>query len=280
MKTRTQSYGFDAEWIWGLEVMDLIATWEWVKQLWQKLDRKAHDERALVLLYTPAAERMAVRALSTFARLCRQTDPERTIFCHWPSSILILEAPPAQNPGLLLLHRAPRFLNLAEFCRHVAQMKKQWRVVMSAPVAEWQPSPEADRFEVIEVPEEEVDYCEQKGKEIIAGLCGESPEPVSFSPVEQILLEAGVLEVVVPLSLLARFARKSPNRLWQELQKGRWAKCLLFTATTYARAPHVAFRGRWLADMFLAQSAGRSEVLLFELLALVAPAPAPERHFF
>ncbi len=275
MKARTKVFGFEAEWIGGIEVMDLLELWKWVKELWQKL---ATTGGPLLLLYSPVAERAALRTLTAFARLSRRQEPERLVQYHWPHHVALLEAPPRNTPTLLLLHRSSRFLNLTDFCRLSLQNQRHWRVVLAMPEPEYQALSLPAGVVTFEVPAEEADYCARRQQEILAPHFGGKDQPV-LSAWEKLLLAAGLMEVEVPVTLLGRSAQNTPAKLVRELRSSRWRDLLLLPPHGSAAAGHIAFRGRWLAQGLAAKTRDRSEVSLSDLIAMVNPVSANERHF-
>ena len=277
MKARTQVFGFEAEWMGGIELMDLLELWEWIETLWQKL---ASTGGPLVLLYTPVTERAVLRALTAFARMCRSQDPERLVQYHWPRHVPWLEAPLCNGNllSLLLLHRSSRFLNITDFCRLSLQNQHHWQVVLAAPALEYHALSLSPGLETVEVPAEEPDYCARRLQEILTQYLGEKHQP-ALSACERLLLAAGLAEVEVPVTLLARSTQTTPAKLVAELRRSRFRDLLLLPRQGSAAVGHVAFRGRWLAQGLAARCRDCHEVSLTDLIDVVNPALANERYF-
>jgi hypothetical protein len=110
MQKPTTNHVFDATSVWGIEVMDPLEQWTWAQKLWQRLSRPGLPLRPLLLLYSPPTERTALRGLTALARISRETGFVVRSFAPEPLSVLPKMA--STTASTLLVHRAPRFVNL------------------------------------------------------------------------------------------------------------------------------------------------------------------------
>lgn len=274
-QTQTQSCGLEAERIWGVEAMDPVELFDWAKTLWHRLCPPAGSAPPLLLVFAPSAERTAIRSLLALARLGRRHAVE--VFFSTPERLPWLEVDPVQCRGLHVLHHGSRFLNLAAWIK-IATELAACRVVITVPAHEYECLPELQRFDVVHVPEEERDYCARQADEIIATYFhAAAPE---LEPLEEILVEAGVAGVAVPLNLLARYLRRDRLAIFESLQSHRLRVFISWPEDPAADNSAVAFRGRWLAEKLAPKIKPGSYSLLAALLAGVDSNIAEERYFF
>ncbi len=278
MRTQTQQCGLEAERIWGVEVMDPLELFDWAKTLWHRLCPPAGSSQPLLLVYAPSAERTAIRSLLALARLSRRHAVE--VFFSTPESLPWLEVDPVQCRGLHVLHHGSRFLNLAAWVK-IATEFAACRVVATVPAHEYECLPEPQRFDVVHVPEEERDYCARKADEIMAAYFhAVAPASLRLEPLEQVLVEAGVAEVTVPLDLLARHLQLDPAALVKALPSHRLRAFIWGPEEPAVNSSAVAFRGRWLAEKLAPEMKPGPYSHLTALLAGLNPAIPEERFFF
>ncbi|MDZ7305299.1 MAG: hypothetical protein ONB44_24510 [candidate division KSB1 bacterium] len=274
MGTRTRQYGLAAERIWGVEVMDPLQQHEWAQRLWQHLHAPLGPPRPLLLVYSPAAERSAIRSLITLARIARHHVP--AVFISTPEGLPWLETDPTQWQGLHLIHHGSRFLNLAVWRKIVAELPA-CRVVITAPDDEYEFMPDHHDFDIVHVPEEEPEYCAHKAEEIIAAYFrAASPSPTPPDRMEEILFEAGTARVAVPLSLLARHLRRDRMTVMKTLQSSRLQAFIWCSEDEEL----VFFRGRWLVEKLASKDKRGHYPHLVMLLDDCDPAVPAERFFF
>ncbi len=254
--------------------MDPLEQHEWAQRLWQRLDAPAGSPRPLLLVYSPAAERSAIRSLITLARIARRH--AHAVFISTLKALPLLETNPTQWQGLHLIHHGSRFLNLA-VCRKIAAEFPACRVVVTAPADEYEFMPDHQDFDVVHVPEEEPEYCTRKADEIIAAYFRATlPSPAQPDRVEQILVEAGMAGVAVPLSLLTRHLHHDRTTVMEALQSQRLQAFIWYSVD----GGMVAFRGRWLAEKLAPEVKRGHYPHLAALLDCCDPAVPAERIFF
>jgi hypothetical protein len=274
MGTRTTQGGLAAERIWGIEVMDPLEQHEWAQRLWQRLHAPVGSPRPLLLVYSPAAERSAIRSLITLARIARRH--AQAVFISTPEGLPLLETDPAQWQGLHLVHHGSRFLNLAVW-RKIAAEFPACRVVVTAPADEYEFMSDHQDFDVVHVPEEEPEYCARKADEIVAAYFhSASPSSTQLDRIEQIVVEAGMAGVAMPLSLLARHLHCDCAIVMETLQSPRLRAFIWFSDDGGV----VAFRGRWLAEKLASEVRRGHYPHLAALLDDCDPAVPAERNFF
>jgi hypothetical protein len=274
-QTQTQPCGLEAERIWGVEAMDPVELFDWAKTLWRRLYSPAASPLPLLLVYTPSAERTAIRSLLALARLGRRHAVE--VFFSTPESLPWLEVDPVQCRGLHLLHHGSRFLNLAAWIK-IATDLAACPVVVTMPAHEYECLPEPGLFDVLHVPEEDRDYCACQANEIIATYFHAAA--LKLEPLEEILVEAGVAEVAVPFNLLARYLRRDRLAIFESLQSQRLRAFIWGPEDPAAGNGAVAFRGRWLAEKLAPKMKPGSYSHLAALLTGMNSNIAEERYFF
>jgi hypothetical protein len=278
MQTRTTNHAIDAESIWGLEVMDPLEQRVWAQSLWQRLSSPGPASRSLLLLYSPAAERAALRALTALAIISREESFAVHRFA--PGFLPVLPAVRLTAPATLLIHHSNRFVNLDEWLMQIASPSPACRVILTAPAAEFELIAGSAKFDSVLVPEEDPDYCEHRANEILdkffRSAASASPE---LERIEPILIEAGMAEVRLPLTLLARHVRSQNGALIEKLQGSRLRKFIWWPEASAETSRTVAFRGRWLAERMAATPA-RPFPRLIALLQEANSALPGERYFF
>lgn len=278
MQTRTTNFSVDAESVWGIERMDPVEQFDWAQDLWQRLQTLDSRSRPLFLLYSPAAERAALRGLTALAGLGR----EEGFAVHTLSPVLLPVLPPisANTPTLCLVHRGSRWVNVEEWLNRIAALP-DCRIVITAPTAPDEGRAIIKKFNgfTIPVPEEEPDYCEAKARDILNKLRSVSPEP-ALAEIERILIEAGVAELAVPLTLLARQAGLEIAALAEKLRTSRLREFIWWPEQEAETPRLVAFRGRWLAEIMAPETRVRHYPRLTALLGISNPAMKLERYFF
>jgi hypothetical protein len=285
MQTRTPKHVIDAETVWGIEVMDPLEQRAWAQSLWQRLACPESASRSLLLLYSPAAERAALRALTALAIISREQ--RFAVHRFAPGFLPVLPGVALSRPATLLIHQGNRFLNLREWLKK-ASLSPERRIVLTAPAAEYETLSAvsassrraAAKFDCVHVPEEEPDYCERKAQEILdkffGGATPANPEVESMAP---ILIEAGTAEVRVPLTLLARRVRTDGGTLIEKLRASRLREFLWWPEASAETSRTVAFRGRWLAEKIAPTGASHYPHLI-SLLKDANPTLPAERYFF
>ncbi len=272
MQTRTTNRVIDAASVWGIEVMDPLEQWAWAQNLWSRIESRL---RPLLLSYSPAAERSALRGLTAFARISH----EAGIVVHHFAPGLLPVLPKVEPPGpsTLLIHHANHFVNLAEWLKIAAP--PDCRVVLTAPIAEYQFISGAAKFDAVRMPEEEPDYCEHQAQKILEKFFGDAvPADSALKSLEPILIEAGIAEINLPLALLARYVRLHGEVLMEKLRASRLREFIWWPEAS-TDAMTVAFRGRWLAEK-MAPEEVRHYPHLVALLKKTDPNLPRERYFF
>ncbi|NUM77841.1 hypothetical protein HUU40_26055, partial [candidate division KSB1 bacterium] len=154
------------------------------------------------------------------------------------------------------------------------------RIVMTVSQEESAPLLEYLHGEVITIPEVTQNYCEQRGLEVLAkSLGGELPTATILSRWEQILVQAGIAEVALPVSLLARHLAQDAVKLIEMMQTSRLKDFLYWSAEEAKQPRQVAFRGAWLARKIAPAVVTGEYHALFALLADLDPHLPQERDF-
>jgi hypothetical protein len=258
--------------------MDPLELYEWAQRLWQRLHAPISFQRPLLLVYSPAAERSAVRALNTLARIGRWHAP--AFFFSAAGRLPVLKAIPPCNNGLYLIHCASRFLDLPAWLKPAGSHPICRHVVMTAPKNEHSQIPDCRNFELVAIPEEEAAYCDRKASEIFAKyFYGATDWQIELEAVEQILVEAGMADVAVPLTLLARHLRRDRAALIEQLHSQRLCEFLWWPKARTAANRVVAFRGRWLAEKIASNAKAGEYPQLEALVADADPTVPVERYF-
>lgn len=195
MRTQISTSNLETEAVWSVEALDPLQQRAWAQALWQ-----AAAHKPLLLYYKPCAERAALRALNAFARLSRSAETPPGVVLAEPRLNAMLAPAPSRVLSLCLLHRASRFVNLAEW---LAQAPAACRIVLTMPEAEAKISRAARSCEPVEIPTEEESYCGAVAQEILQKHFGAS---TTLSQLEEIVTEAGIAELALPVCLLASSA--------------------------------------------------------------------------
>ncbi|MEK7727851.1 MAG: hypothetical protein AAB354_05515 [candidate division KSB1 bacterium] len=276
MRTQMMPTNFEPEAVWGVEALDPLQQRAWAQALWQRWYHAAQAPKPLLLLYQPSAERAAMRALNTLARLSRSEECAPWLVLETPQHAPWL-APPVRALSLYLIHRASRFVNAQEWLR-LALAAPACRVVLTVPVEEASQLRDLADFEIIEAPQEEPSYRDTVANEILAKHFGALP-PVGapLSALEQILLAAGHAEIALPMSLLARHLRCEQATLCETVQRSRLREFVFWGEEKPERT--IAFRGAWLARKLTPlQQPGEYEAL-DDMIAAVDSRSPYERNF-
>jgi len=274
MRTQIMPTNLEAEAVWGVEALDPLQQRAWAQTLWQRWYHATQKPKPMLLLYHPCAERAAMRALNTLARLSRSEECAPGVVLVEPQHAPWL-APPVRALSLYLIHRASRFVNVQEWLQ-LAGAAPACRAVLSVPYAEARALRELAEFEIVEIPQEEPSYCDAVADELIAKHFGALP-PVGapLSALEQILIAAGNAEIALPMSLLARHLRCEQAALRETLQRARLRELMIAAQ----EADTLAFRGAWLARKLAPlQQPGEYEAL-GEMIAAVDSRSQSERNF-
>lgn len=275
MRTRTTQQGLEAERVWGVEALDPLKQREWVAPM---LERLRHAP-VLILTYSPPAERAAIRALNTLARLYRQQDSAALVHMAESESNLLLEPLAPAPSGLALIHRASRFVNWRDWLAEIGAHQPRCAVLT---VACTEADPLLDFLQIapIRIPEEEGGYCESKAYEILNKYFGALPprgEPLK--EYERLLIEAGVAEVAVPVGLLARHLGTDGRALSEAIRASRLKEFVSWSEFGPEAVPLVSFRGAWLARKIAPEARLEERTGLFELAASVNLTARAERVF-
>lgn len=294
MRTQTTQQSLEAERVWGVEALDPLQQRAWAETIWQKLQNKVLSRKLerdsdklsqaaalapVFLQFGPTAEPAAIRALNTLARIARTEAPHATVYLVAPDTDPLLAPPPVRCESLFLIHRANRFVNWKEWLQE-ARAFSYCRIVMTVSQEESAPLLEYLHGEVITIPEVAQDYCEQRRREVLTkSLGGELPGAASLSRWEQILVEAGIAEVALPLSLLARHLALDSSELIDTMQTTRLRSFLYWLASEAKKPSLVAFKGSYLAKKIAPAIVSGEYHALFALLMDVDPQSPQERAF-
>lgn len=293
MRTQSTQQSLEAERVWGVEALDPLQQRAWAEGIWQQLHRNASSREPadrdrfrhrafaapMVLQYGPTAEPAAIRALNTLARIARTEAPHALACLVAPDSDPWLTSPPPRCESLHLIHRAGRFVNWREWLQE-ARARSSCRIVLTVAEAESASLLEELRCTRVIVPEVAQDYGEHQGLEALAESLGEKlPAAVSLSPWEQILVEAGIAEVALPVRLLARHLALEEVKLIQMMQASRLRDFFYWSGRTTRLPGLVAFRGAWPAQKIAPAIAAGEYPALFALLADIDPHQPQERSF-
>jgi len=276
-RTQSTQMSLAAEAVWGVEALDPLQQRAWAQALWQSWYVAAPKPKPLLLRYPASAERAALRALNTFARLGRSEETPPWIVLTAPAAPPLLAPPPVRVLSLSLIHRASRFVNLTEWLT-AAAAAPACRVIMTMPYEEAMSSPAARSCEVHEIPEEDASYCAAVAAEIITKHFGAlPPASVELTRLEQILIEAGRAQIAAPVSLLARHLQCEQQSLCAALQHSRLRAFVFWFDEKSERM--LAFRGAWLARMLRPQQVNGEYDPLFAMMSALKPAVQAERNF-
>lgn len=105
------------------------------------------------------------------------------------------------------------------------------------------------------------------------------PGAASLSRWEQILVEAGIAEVMLPVSLLARHLALEGSKLIHMMQTSRMKELLYWFSTEKQEADMVMFRGSYLAKKIAPAIVAGEYHALFALLSDADPHLPQERAF-
>ena len=273
MQKRTTGHAIDATRVWGIEVLDPLEQWEWGQSLWQRWS-KADSRRPLLLTYSPAAERAALRGLTALTRIGREAEWDVQHFA--PGFLPVLPEVKLTQQSFLLIHQSSRFLNAGEWIGRAAAC----RIVLTAPVTEFETIAGAEQFERITVPEEEPDYCERQAQKILEKFFADkTPAAPAVKKIAPLLREAGIMEVDLPITLLARHAGLDSAALIEQLQASTWRE-LIWWPETSIDTMTVVLRGRWLAEKVAPVVQAEPYSHLLAALKELDPQVPGERYFF
>lgn len=290
MRTQTTQQSLEAERVWGVEALDPLQQRAWAEGIWKKLQNKAPSQEPgkrdransvapIVLQYGATAEPAAIRALNTLARMARTEAPHATVYLVAPDADPLLAPPPVRCESLFLIHRANRFVNWKEWL-HQARALSYCRVVITVSQEEAAPLLDYVHGTALTIPEVTQDYCEQKSHEILARSFGnELPAVSSLSRWEQILVEAGIAEVMLPVSLLARHLALARFELIEMIRTSRMKELLYWSALQKQQAGMIMFRGSYLAKKIAPAIINGEYHALSALLIDVDPHSPQERAF-
>lgn len=294
MRTQTTQQSLEAERVWGVEALDPLQQRAWVETIWQKLQNKVLSRKPgrdsdklsqaatlapVVLQFGPTAEPAAIRALNTLARIARTEAPHAAVYLVAPDADALLAPAPVRCESLFLIHRANRFVNWKEWL-YKAQTLSYCRVVMTVSQAESAPLLEYLHGEVITIPEATQDYCEHRSMEVLTKSFGdELPGAASLSRWEQILVEAGMAGVMLPVGLLARHLALDNSELIGTMQTSRLRSFLYWFAPEAKTPSLVAFKGSYLAKKIAPAIVTGEYHALFALLIDVDPQSPQECAF-
>ncbi|MGH7598436.1 MAG: hypothetical protein ACREOI_18930 [bacterium] len=263
--------------VWGVEALDHLAQHEWAGKLWERLTAHHFIRRPLLLLYSPSAERSAIRCLRALARIGRHE--ASTVFFSMPGDIPLLITTPSVAADLFLVHRASRFLNLSEWLS-VRLVHPSCKVVMTCPIDELEAIAYHRYFDQERLPEEESDYCRHKAAEIITKYlpAGSSSAP-GRNGIIPILAESGMAGVEIPLGLLARALDLDIENLATLLESEQLREFVRYADHGTIEDYTVTFKGRWLAESMATEAGAGFYPSLVSLLDHFAPAVRSHRLF-
>jgi hypothetical protein len=245
--------------------------------LWERLTAHHFIRRPLLLLYSPSAERSAIRGLRALARFGRHEDS--TVFFSMPGDIPLLIATPSIPADLFLVHRASRFLNLSQWLG-MRLVHPSCKVVMTCPLDELEAVGYHRYFDLERVAEEEPAYCRRKAAEIIAKyLPGGLSSPPCYNGIMQFLAEAGMAGVELPLGLLARALGLDIEKLAIRLESAPLREFVHCADHGTVEDYTVAFKGRWLAESLAVNAGAGYYPALAELLDYFDPNVRSHRLF-
>lgn len=265
--------------VWGLEAMDLLEQSEQVCSFWQQKRDKSAASQPLLFLYAPSAERMALRYLHSFARIGRSTESGMAVFFSTHSQRPYLQFEPASKAGLYVIHQPGRYLNIDDFLK-VARMNTDVRVVMAAPASEAHALAVYDACQIEWVRSEEDAYCEKRSHELVAKflkLPGYADPHLDL--ILQILAEAGIADIELPVSLLADYLCLDTAKIRNILESELMQKFVLLREQSVSGKSLVAFRGRWLAETVAIRAHSGYYPYLFGLVEFVDPRESSHRLF-
>jgi hypothetical protein len=278
MRTRTSSEQLEAESVWGIEVMDPLEQVEWALSLYQKMDAPLSVRKPLLLIYSPVAERAAIRGLNTLSRIARRRGIPA--FFTTPRLYPMLNLDPPPSPALQSIHRASRFVNLLQWLKR--QLRADSRIVITAPVDEYLSISRYHDFELVHVPEEEPTYCERKAGEILEkvfpSLSNQSDK--RQSSLVRVLAEAGIAGVPAPLSLLARHYNLDCEGVIKLLKAPGLLDLIEIVEDPAVTGAAAIFRGRWLAEKIAPDVRSGHYASLYAMLADSDSRLPNERFFF
>ncbi len=290
MRTQSTQQSLEAERVWGVEALDPLQQRAWAENIWQELQNKISNQKPgkhdransialLVLQFGSTSEPAAIRALNTLARIARTEAPHVTVWLVGPDTDPLLPPPPVGCESLFLIHRVTRFVNWKEWRQH-ARALPQCRAIVTVSQAESTPLLESVPDAPLNLPEVTPEDCEQRGLEVLAKSFGdELPGATSLSRWEKILVESGIAEVALPVSLLARHLALDAEKLSDMMQASR-LKDFLYWSGYEAKSPaQVAFRGAWPARKIAPAIVAGEYPALFALLADANPHLQEERTF-
>lgn len=262
--------------IWGLEALDPLEQMDWARSLWKRLQAE-HQPKPLLLTFSAGAERAALRFLSLFSFLSR----EDALPCTYvqPGRLPLLPEASFSGPGLLLIHRASRFLNLKN--RLAASAGSAGiRIILTAPLEEAGRLAETLSCTIEHVPEEEPAYAAQRSREIVAKfLAAGTPLPATLRPALQLVAQAGVAGVELPLDLLQRSLQVAFEDVLLLLAHPAVCDFVRLSGGGELEKRLVSFRGPWLARHIAGVEKAADCRLLLELFDHLEPATRLHRCF-
>jgi hypothetical protein len=263
--------------VWGVEALDPLAQHERAGKLWERLTAHHFIRRPLLLLYSPSAERSAIRCLRALARIARHE--AAAVFFSMPGDVPLLISTPDTPADLFLVHRASRFLNLSEWLG-MRLVHPGCKVVMTCPLDELEAVGYHRYFDHERVAEEEPGYCRRKAAEIILKyLPAGSSSPACYNGMMQFLAEAGMAGVELPLGLLARALGLDIEKLTIRLESAPLIEFVHYADHGTIEDYTVTFKGRWLAESLAANAGAGFYPALAALLDYFDPGVRSHRLF-
>lgn len=264
--------------IWGLEACDFLAQYQQARLLWQDM-QQGKAMQTVQLIYAPVAERSALRCLHTLSRCARFGGKPHRVCWLAPGELPLLPTPESSKPVLYLVHHASRFLNLYDWvqeCRTSTMIK----IVMTMPGPELAGCHNVPADYRAAIPPEEEGYARKRANEIIAGrLQPETKLDSQFDLTLQVLAEAGLAGVAVPLDLLAAFLHVPLADLRARCELEPISHFVIPESTGHPAHPLLRFRGRWLAGHLVMDACPGHYPLLDSLIEFIDPHEPRHRQF-
>jgi hypothetical protein len=246
MRTLTSSEQLEAESVWGIEALDPLEQRHWVRALWRKLRVPLFVRRPLLLIFSPPAERAAIRTLNALSLGARRLGIPTTFRAPQVLPMLSLEL--SNQPALYEVHRASRFTDLPLWLKRAQHVEAF--SVLTVPEDEYPLISGLGDWETARIPEEDAVYCDNKRLEVIKKIMPLAPERLSGVDKElhALLAEAGVAGVPMPLSLLARHLRLDGEALVDRLGSQPLVNLVEVFESDAVAGVAARIRGRWLAE--------------------------------
>ena len=263
--------------VWGVEALDPLEQKQWVEKLWNKMQPQHLPIPLLLLHFTPSAERMLIRCLRTFARI--GWHQSLAVFFSTPGDLPLINRTKAESADLIILHRGSRMIDLPEWLTKKL-LKRDCKMILTVPEDELEAVLKLPYQNQVAVPQEEHEYCEQSAREILQTCWQEIERDDPYMPsLLQILSEAGVAGVDVPLTLIASYLNIELSELSRVLGTPGLQHFVRYSSCAFDEKSCITFRGRWLAEKIIDRDSAEYYPHLTELLEYTHPVKAQHRIF-